>query len=208
MKENLISKKELLEVMGISYGQLYRWKRKNLIPEEWFIKKSSYTGQETYFPKDKIIERIIKILSLKDEVPLDDMAEYFTHKKVDKELTSEYILSKGVVQPSSLYIYKSFNRSTKEYEFYEVIIMSVIERILMIDGFKEIYVEDSVKMLIENKSMLEENNVMLIGIAKNENFTPFIVKEYSAVAFPNNFKEVFKINISLITEDIKMKLFN
>lgn len=208
MKENLISKKELLEVMGISYGQLYRWKRKNLIPEEWFIKKSSYTGQETYFPKDKIIERIVKILSLKDEVPLDDMAEYFTHKKVDKELTSEYILSRGAVQPSSLYIYKSFNKNTKQYEFYEVIIMSVIERILMIDGFKEIYVEDSVKMLMENKSMLEENNVMLIGIAKNENFIPFIVKEYSAVVFPNDFKEVFKIDISLITEDIKMKLFN
>ena len=37
MLEELISKKELLELMEISYGQLYRWKRKNLIPEEWFI---------------------------------------------------------------------------------------------------------------------------------------------------------------------------
>ena len=53
--EELISKKELLEVTNISYGQLYRWKRKKLIPEEWFIKKSSFTGQETYFPKEKNI---------------------------------------------------------------------------------------------------------------------------------------------------------
>jgi hypothetical protein len=53
MDENLISKKELLEITGISYGALYRWKRKNLIPEEWFIKKSTFTGQETFFPKDK-----------------------------------------------------------------------------------------------------------------------------------------------------------
>ena len=35
MEEDLISKKELLERYSISYGALYRWKRKGLIPEEW-----------------------------------------------------------------------------------------------------------------------------------------------------------------------------
>ncbi len=62
MEEELISKKEILDMTGISYGQLYRWKRKELIPEEWFIKKSSYTGQETFFPREKIINRINKIM--------------------------------------------------------------------------------------------------------------------------------------------------
>lgn len=50
MDEDLISKKDLLEQTGISYGQLYRWKRKNLIPEDWFIRKSTFTGQETFSP--------------------------------------------------------------------------------------------------------------------------------------------------------------
>ena len=35
MDEELISKKELLETFGISYGALYRWKRMGLIPEAW-----------------------------------------------------------------------------------------------------------------------------------------------------------------------------
>lgn len=48
MEEELISKKDLLDETGISYGQLYRWKRKQLIPEEWFIRKSTFTGQETF----------------------------------------------------------------------------------------------------------------------------------------------------------------
>ena len=43
---SLISKKDLLTTTGISYGQLYRWKRQGLIPEEWFIKKASYTGPQ------------------------------------------------------------------------------------------------------------------------------------------------------------------
>ncbi|MFC2082884.1 DUF4004 family protein [Candidatus Bipolaricaulota bacterium] len=73
--ENLISKKEVLEQMGISYGQLYRWKRKGLIPESWFIRRSTFTGQETFFPKDKIVERIGRIKDMKGEHALDDLAE-------------------------------------------------------------------------------------------------------------------------------------
>ena len=64
---NLISKKDLLAVTGISYGQLYRWKRQRLIPDEWFLKQSSYTGQETFFPREQMLSRIQSILELKDQ---------------------------------------------------------------------------------------------------------------------------------------------
>jgi len=73
--EHLISKKEVLEQMGISYGQLYRWKRKGLIPEAWFIRRSTFTGQETFFPQDKIVERIGRIKDMKGEHALDDLAD-------------------------------------------------------------------------------------------------------------------------------------
>ena len=92
MEENLISKKELLEVANISYGQLYRWKRKKIIPEEWFIKKSSFTGQETYLPKDKILERIEYILLMKDEISLDDMANMFAKSDSDKKFDIDIIM--------------------------------------------------------------------------------------------------------------------
>ena len=71
----LISKKALLERYGISYGSLYRWKRKGLIPDEWFLRKATVTGQETYFPEDLICERVELILSTKEEVLLDELAQ-------------------------------------------------------------------------------------------------------------------------------------
>ena len=74
-EEKLISKKQLLEKYGFSYGALYRWKRKGLIPDEWFIKKSTVTGQETFFPEDAICERVELILSKKEDVLLDKLAE-------------------------------------------------------------------------------------------------------------------------------------
>ncbi len=72
--KELISKKDLLARYGISYGALYRWKRKGLIPEEWFIKKSTVTGQETFFPVHPVCQRIELILEQKEDISLDELA--------------------------------------------------------------------------------------------------------------------------------------
>lgn len=74
LDEDLISKKELLEQYGISYGALYRWKRMGLIPEGWFLRRSAPTGQETYFRRAQICPRIELILQSKDRVSLEALA--------------------------------------------------------------------------------------------------------------------------------------
>lgn len=79
-EENLIAKKEVLRQTGISYGQLYRWKRKGLIPEAWFIRRSTFTGQETFFPRDKILDRVERIKTMKDSLPLDNLADAITQR--------------------------------------------------------------------------------------------------------------------------------
>ena len=78
MEQELISKKELLELYGISSGALYRWKRKGLIPEDWFIKKSTVTGQETFFPRGLICERMELIQKQKDETSLEELSKQFS----------------------------------------------------------------------------------------------------------------------------------
>ncbi len=75
-----ISKRELLQMTGISYGQLYRWKREGLIPEEWFMKQSAFTGQETFFERDKILPRIRAILELKEQYSLEELARRFNEE--------------------------------------------------------------------------------------------------------------------------------
>jgi DNA-binding transcriptional MerR regulator len=72
-----ISKKALLAETGISYGQLYRWKREGLIPEEWFVKRAAFTGQETFFPRARMLERVQAILALKEGMSLDRIREQF-----------------------------------------------------------------------------------------------------------------------------------
>ena len=74
MDEDLISKKELLERYGISYGALYRWKRMGLIPESWFLRRSTPSGQETYFHTRQICPRVEQILQ-RGESSLEELAE-------------------------------------------------------------------------------------------------------------------------------------
>lgn len=91
-QSDLISKKELLSRYGISYGALYRWKRKGLIPDEWFIRRSAPTGQETFFKRDAICERIDKILDMRDteNISLDDMADILYPKDESRVIMTVY----------------------------------------------------------------------------------------------------------------------
>ena len=84
-----ISKKDLLKTTGISYGQLYRWKREGLIPEEWYVKKSSPTGQETFFPKELILKRIQSIQTLKDHYSLEELAKLLSPEITNRIFTEE-----------------------------------------------------------------------------------------------------------------------
>ncbi len=93
--DNLISKKELLEKYGISYGALYRWKRMGLIPEEWFVKKSAVTGQETFFESELICQRIETILGLKDSLSLEEIAEQLKNSGSRGERVLEIVWQGG-----------------------------------------------------------------------------------------------------------------
>ncbi|QWU14550.1 Protein of unknown function [Paenibacillus sophorae] len=107
MEDDLISKKELLDLTGISYGQLYRWKRKQLIPEEWFIRKSTFTGQETFFPRMLIQARVRNILNMKDDLSLDELASRLSDTEGFSEirLTKEAIVERNIVTEIAMSVY-------------------------------------------------------------------------------------------------------
>lgn len=97
INETQISKKELLQQYGISYGALYRWKRMGLIPEEWFCKKATATGQETFFPRALVCERIELIQSRKDTGSLEALAAELSGR-AKREASLTVVTSYGTTQ--------------------------------------------------------------------------------------------------------------
>src|SRR5699024_8041032 len=129
--EELISKKDLLIETNISYGQLYRWKRKKLIPEDWIMKKSTYTGHETFCQREKIMERIEQILNMKDGASLDDLADKFSSDipeemvRRKEDLLNHQILSKEIVS-----LYEEIFKGKEEYNFQDILYMYISEDLL------------------------------------------------------------------------------
>jgi DNA-binding transcriptional MerR regulator len=206
MDNDLISKKEVLEITNVSYGQLYRWKRKNLIPEEWFIKKSSYTGQETYFPREKILDRIEKIKDMKDDVSLDKLAQMFSPQLGQVILSEEELLEKNIVSIHTITTHKNIYGEMETYSFEKILYVYLLEKSL---ASGNVSLEEC-KLIIEN---LEENYKSLEG--KNSEMV-FIRKFGMSVCLlivvPNEFymekgaKIVLRLNISQCIEELKIKI--
>lgn len=129
--DELISKKDLLSLTKISYGQLYRWKRMNIIPEDWFIKKSTPTGQETFFRREKILERINAILSMKDGISLDEIADLFNEKENEKTLDIDEVTNKKIVSEMTLEVFKSLFGNKLILGRKELVILNLIDKYLI-----------------------------------------------------------------------------
>lgn len=129
--DELISKKELLALTKISYGQLYRWKRMNIIPESWFIKKSMPTGQETFFKKDKILERIETILSMKDDISLDEIANLFNNDETEQTIHLSDLQEKETINKTVLDMFTSVYPNKQVLGKKELIIINLIDKYLI-----------------------------------------------------------------------------
>lgn len=206
MDEDLISKKELLEVTNVSYGQLYRWKRKNIIPEEWFIKKSSYTGQETYFPREKILDRIEKIKDMKDDVSLDNLAQMFSPQLSDVFLSEDELLSKNIVSKETLTIHKNIYGEVKIFSFKKILYISLLEKSL---ASGNVSLEEGnliIETLEENYKSLEGKNCEIIFLRKFGMALCFLITLPNELYIEKGAKIALRLNISQSIEELKIKI--
>jgi DNA-binding transcriptional MerR regulator len=177
----MISKKDLLKKMNISYGQLYRWKREELIPDHWFMKLSVSSGQETFFEEELIIPRISKILELKDKYSLEELKDILNGTsnlnlyKVDS-LSNFNIFNKKILK-------ENLKDREEELNLNEVTFLYLLSFIkdelngdinYSLKTFPfELIKENNILTLIKNK-----NNYVLVISKENINASEEIVKTY------------------------------
>ena len=177
----MISKKDLLKKMNISYGQLYRWKREELIPENWFMKLSVSSGQETFFEEDLIIPRISKILELKDKYSLEELKDILNGTsnlnlyKVDS-LSNFDIFNKKILKENLKDRKEDLNLNEVTFLY----LLSFIKEELngdinySLNTFPfDLIKENNILTLIKNK-----NNYVLVISKENINASEEIVKTY------------------------------
>ncbi|USG67467.1 YhbD family protein [Brevibacillus ruminantium] len=206
MEPGLISKKELLELTGISYGQLYRWKRKQLIPEEWFIRKSTFTGQETFFPKDKILIRIDKILHMKDDLSLDELADMFSPHAAELTLSKDELVRRNIVSSVSLDFYLEQTGDSEAFTFERLLHLFVLDKMLKTG---EINLDEG-KMLIQifqdHAEALEGKNFDLLFVRKMGISTFLLIESDCQVFVENSARIVRRLQITGCIEELKRQI--
>ena len=206
MDPNVISKKELLELTGISYGQLYRWKRKNLIPEDWFIRRATFTGQETFFPREQILDRIDKIINMKDGLSLDELADMFSPNLAGAKLTSVELLERNIVSKTSLELFVRQQGESETYTFQQILYAYVLERLLVTGEMSLDEGAGLLQALVSHYPKLEGKPCELILVRKMGISTFVLVSSSTDLYFDSGVKVVKRLNIALCIEELKAKI--
>ena len=207
MEEELISKKDLLDRADISYGQLYRWKRKGLIPEDWFIRKSTYTGQETFFPRAKVLSRIEKIKNLKEDASLDDIADVFSPAQADAALSREDLIAKGLASADVLEIYLSDNGSSSSFDFGEIRLIYLFNS-LLVSGSVSLDEGRLVLDLMRTGVLRFESAAFdLMLTRKLGSFCCFAVPAGCEVCLDKDMRLISRVSVPAMTEELKLKMF-
>ena len=214
VEEELISKKEVLEKTGVSYGQFYRWKRKGIIPESWFIRKSTFTGQETFLPKEKILERIEKIKALKDQYSLDEIAEVLSPEATKLGFSEEEIKRFDWLSEDVLDYYKKLRQQKGPYSFKELFYMAIIEKLRRRDLAAE-ELDLAVATLLEHDVEIKEGVEKFLAIVRKELQSTVLTKARPKIAICCVFNECLfdpktevavRLELNKVLEEIKINL--
>ncbi|HTY10417.1 MAG TPA: YhbD family protein [Bacteroidota bacterium] len=206
MDSDLISKKELLELTGISYGQLYRWKRKNLIPEEWFVKKSAFTGQETFFPRESILARIDKIKGMKEDRSLDDIAGVFSPALGQTSLTIEEVRGRKIVLDTTIQNYFNDKNPDTSVSLQTLLSLFVMDRLLHSGDVGIDEAKSAVKTMEEGYGSFEGKACELVVIRKTGVSFAALLPATSPVHFEQGLKVAARINLAQCVEELNMLL--
>lgn len=199
-----ISKKDLLKTTGISYGQLYRWKREGLIPEEWFVKRSSPTGQETYFPQEKILKRIHAIQQLKDSYSLEELARILT-----PEVSNRLFCEEDLEHFDELDIDVAADfmdaMSKDSFVFLEVLVMIALSQAMVDSAITEEERTHSVSFLSKRMSELHSADYVLELLQAQGHLYVLLKKEGSEVYLDDGLVAIRSIHLNELSNAIKLK---
>ena len=208
MDPETISKKELLQVAGISYGQLYRWKRKGLIPEDWFQRKSTFTGQETFFPREKVLARIEKIKSMQDEdASLDEIADAVSPNLGESSMTLAEIRERGLVSPEAAELFaQGVCDCDAPLVFGEVVSLAALDTLLKTGDVSLDEGRVVLDALQENYPAFEGKPADLLFVRRMGLSTAMLITSDAEVRFDKAARIVARVNLSESAEALRARI--
>jgi len=149
----MIEKEKLIKKVGVSYGELHRWIREDLIDSDW-IQKSKQKGMVvTSFDESKTVSRIEKIKNLLEKYSVFQVKSILSEGIKNRMITKEEAMKSNDLNPVVLAsIFADKNIIT----FQEYLLIEVFSRLKEFENLPDTLVLDSIKHFgkhLENKDI-------------------------------------------------------
>ena len=204
--DDLISKQDLLEQTGVSYGQFYRWKRMGLIPESWFIHKSTFTGQATFLPRQKVLERIERITGLKEEYSLDEIAELLSPDLTATTYTDPDVGAMDWLSDSAIAAYERLRPGSGPLTFTELVCIAAADRLLKTGTASGEQVDLAVRNLADALSTSDSPSRERHLTVLTRRGVSYSVFYSGACLFDADSKVIADLDVDAVQADLKVKL--
>jgi hypothetical protein len=203
--EEEISKKDILRETGVSYGQFYRWKRMALIPEAWFRRRSTFTGQESFLPREKILERIRRIQELKDRYSLDDIAEMLSPDAVRRSYSPAEVESMSWLSPQAKGLTREIT-GRDEWDFLDILCARMVGQLLEIRDVTQPVVRLAATVLLDRYDELDQTTSERVLVVATRDDTMLAALHAGACLFDRDTKVIVEINLGRLAEEVKVRL--
>lgn len=198
-----ISKKDLLQVTGISYGQLYRWKREKLIPDSWFDKRSAYTGQETFFPRELILARIQFILENKDKYSLAQLQQQLSPSGTSRMYSLEKLASLEGAETAARAMYELTGKEKVDQT--RALTVLIVARAMRACPLTSEDARELTVLLTQwqtRHSIFAETDARLALIEFGGQCLPVFLKPEASILLPDPAKEIFSLSMNELSGDL------
>lgn len=179
-----------------------------LIPEDWFIRKSTFTGQETFFPRDRILSRIEKIQNMKDDASLDELADMLSPNPADVTVSREQLGSTGIASSAALELLGQVSEVPDTFTFTSILHIYLLDKMLQSGDISGEEGKILLNTLDENQPKFEGRNCDVLIIRKLGTSSCLLISVPNQVFFDRSTKVAARLNVSSCIEELKTKLAN
>ncbi|MCX6376759.1 MAG: DUF4004 family protein [Armatimonadetes bacterium] len=199
-----IAKKDILRETGISYGQFYRWKRMGLIPESWFRRRSTFTGQEAFLPRAKVLERIERIQELKDRLSLEEIAEMFSPDSARRAYTTAEIRRTGAFDQLALELLPR-DPEREDLRYLDLLALMLIQDLLA-RQLPHDQIRLSCEVLLERFDELTDGTAEKSLVVAVRDGVSFCALHTGVCLFDPGTMVVASVNLNNLIEDLNLRL--
>jgi hypothetical protein len=204
-EEAEISKQDALRESGISYGQFYRWKRIGLIPESWFRRRATFTGQETFLPRAKLLERIRRIQGLKDRHSLEDIARMLSPDVVSRSYSPAEVESMAWISQRARSLLPE-GGTEGDLRFLDLLCLTLIEHLLREESVADHQIGVAADTLCTRFGDVDSGGAeRRLTLVSKEGVTSAALHS-GACAFDEGTQVLTSISIDSLVEQLKLRL--